>query len=463
MSSLLPPSHRPSLAAAQALLLLALAACGGGGDATGPAPAPAPANNVPTAALRAPASIAVGERVQLDGRESRDRDGDPLTYHWAFTSRPQGSRAGLSGVNAAVAAVVADVPGRYVVTLIVGDGKALSTPVSMTLSASEGNAAPMADAGPDQQVVTGLRVRLDGTASVDPNGDPLSYAWVLASRPAGSAAALQGADTATPGFMADVAGDYVALLTVGDGRLQSEPARVTVRVDAPALAVVATPSQADFGTVPVGMSSVRIFTLRNTGNGPLSFKAGHPATDGGVWSLGARSCTGVLAPAASCTVAVVFTPRSAQAYTGTVAFLFDELEAEGGGPRPQLAGSGSGEVSLGASASPALWDFGGVPVGTQAQRVFTLSNTGNRTLTFTAGYPATDGDVWSIGGRSCTGQLAAGASCTVTVTFAPTGERAYAGNVYFYFNELQVGQGNPIAGVTGTGHPPRPGGAEAAR
>ncbi|MFZ1862999.1 MAG: PKD domain-containing protein [Polyangiales bacterium] len=79
-----------------------------------------------------------------------------------------------------------------------------------------GNNAPSADAGLDQAVtVIGTVVHLDGSASYDLDGDPISYSWTL-SGPAGSSATLQGATTATPSFVPDVYGDFVATLVVTD-------------------------------------------------------------------------------------------------------------------------------------------------------------------------------------------------------------------------------------------------------
>jgi hypothetical protein len=69
------------------------------------------------------------------------------------------------------------------------------------------NTAPVADAGPDQNVATGAIVTLDGSASSDANGDTLSYTWTL-SAPAGSASVLSGDATASPSFTADVGGDF---------------------------------------------------------------------------------------------------------------------------------------------------------------------------------------------------------------------------------------------------------------
>jgi hypothetical protein len=56
--------------------------------------------------------------------------------------------------------------------------------------AGASNTAPVANAGPDQNVTTGTSVTLDGSASTDPNGDLLGHSWLLMSKPSGSAATL---------------------------------------------------------------------------------------------------------------------------------------------------------------------------------------------------------------------------------------------------------------------------------
>ncbi|MFZ5875273.1 MAG: CARDB domain-containing protein, partial [Nitrospirota bacterium] len=48
------------------------------------------------------------------------------------------------------------------------------------------NTAPVANAGPDQAGYAGQSIALDGTASSDPNGDPLTFVWRVVSVPAGS-------------------------------------------------------------------------------------------------------------------------------------------------------------------------------------------------------------------------------------------------------------------------------------
>jgi hypothetical protein len=92
----------------------------------------------------------------------------------------------------------------------------------------QGNAPPTASAGPDQTVTAGATVQLDGSGSRDPDGDPLAFAWSFVTRPAGSGAALSGAATAVPTFVADVAGAYEVRLVVDDGKVASAPDTVRI-------------------------------------------------------------------------------------------------------------------------------------------------------------------------------------------------------------------------------------------
>jgi hypothetical protein len=83
------------------------------------------------------------------------------------------------------------------------------------------NRPPAADAGEDRTVAVGELVTLDGSASSDPDGDALSFSWELETVPVGSTALLRDAGTPAPSFSPDVAGSYVATLTVSDGELEA--------------------------------------------------------------------------------------------------------------------------------------------------------------------------------------------------------------------------------------------------
>ena len=134
-------------------------------------------------------------------------------------SCPAGSAAVLSDPAAVSAAFVVDLPGSYVVQLVVSDGALASEPDTVTITTA--NSAPVARAGDDATGAVGDRIVLDGSASSDVDGDLLTYRWSFVSRPAGSAAVLDGETTVAPAFTLGAFGEYVVQLIVNDGAADS--------------------------------------------------------------------------------------------------------------------------------------------------------------------------------------------------------------------------------------------------
>ena len=164
----------------------------------------------------------------MDGSASTDANGDTLTYKWALLAKPIGSSATLSSTTSAKPTFTADLTGVYVASLVVNDGKVDSAVVTATVNAAQANVAPVANAGPFQNVVAGQLVNLDGTASSDANLDLLTYKWILISKPVGSSAGLSLSTSSRPTFTADLVGTYVFSLQVNDGKLNSEVSYVSI-------------------------------------------------------------------------------------------------------------------------------------------------------------------------------------------------------------------------------------------
>jgi outer membrane protein assembly factor BamB len=88
----------------------------------------------------------IGSTVQLDGSHSYDDNGDPLTYQWAFVSKPTESNATLEGATTAKPSFVADVHGTYTISLVMADPWIASEPSQVVVSFS--NVIPVANADP---------------------------------------------------------------------------------------------------------------------------------------------------------------------------------------------------------------------------------------------------------------------------------------------------------------------------
>lgn len=92
-----------------------------------------------------------------------------------------------------------------------------------------------ANAGADQTVQVGQLVTLDGSASRDQQGSPLTYQWAIIRKPATSInATLTAPTTAKPTFTPDEVGEYELKLTVSNGKdTQSDNVVITTSVAQP--------------------------------------------------------------------------------------------------------------------------------------------------------------------------------------------------------------------------------------
>lgn len=234
-------------------LFLLVAACsqGNSGPDAGPVDPSADArpradagNGAPIAVISAPAAASPGTLVDVYGTNSYDPDGDPLTYAWRMEV-PFGSTAVLADADTIAPSFTPELEGTYRVFLTVNDGLVDSVP--RLAEVVVGNMPPTAViAGPSTAGV-GAVVTLDGSASADPEGEPLSYAWSLAP-PGTSAAVLSGDDTVGPTFSPDLPGVYVVTLTTSDGSLQSMPSQLQINVvNDPPVVDAGADQVADFG------------------------------------------------------------------------------------------------------------------------------------------------------------------------------------------------------------------------
>jgi hypothetical protein len=187
-------------------------------------------NAAPVANAGPNQSVLTGSLVVLDGTKSVDANNNVLNFKWVITSKPSGSAATFYSITMARPFFTADLPGLYVASLIVNNGKLDSNPAEVKIVSSLENAAPVANAGTDQTVLIGSVVRLDGTKSTDANNDPLNVYWVFIDKPKGSSAILSSSTNAQPSFSPDIVGSYVLSLVVNDGKINSDPSTTRVTV-----------------------------------------------------------------------------------------------------------------------------------------------------------------------------------------------------------------------------------------
>jgi hypothetical protein len=174
-----------------------------------------------------------------------------------------------------------------------------------------------------------------------------------------------------------------------------------------------SPSSLTFGSQLIGTTSAaQTITLSNTGDLLLNITsiaaaAPFPQTN---------NCAASLAPGASCTINVTFTPTASGTISGTITI---SVGAPAINQIVQISGTGVAPVI---GISPAALSFGTVILGTSASENLTVSNTGDADLSI---YSIT-APVSFAQTNNCGSSLAPGASCTIDVTFTPSAVQQYS-------------------------------------
>jgi hypothetical protein len=187
---------------------------------------PGVANQIPVANAGPDQSVNEGAAVSLDGSASSDPDGNPLTYLW---TAPAGiTLSSTTDAQPTFTAPEVSADTQFNFSLVVNDGTSNSIADEVVITVKQVNKIPIANAGPDQWVNEKVQVTLDGSASTDPDGNPLTYKWTA---PAGIA--LSSETVAKPTFIApEVSSDteYTFSLVVNDGFSDSPADQVVVKV-----------------------------------------------------------------------------------------------------------------------------------------------------------------------------------------------------------------------------------------
>jgi subtilisin family serine protease/PKD repeat protein len=183
--------------------------------------------NLPPIANAGPdQTVNEGVLVTLDGSGSSDPDNDALTYQWTASVGITLNDATAQKPTFTAPEVTTDT--HYIFTLVVNDGKASSVADHVIVTIKNVNKPPVANAGFDQTVNEGVLVTLDGSSSLDPDVDALTYQWT-----APADITLNDATSQKPTFTATEVTtdtDYTFTLVVNDGKASSVADHVIVTI-----------------------------------------------------------------------------------------------------------------------------------------------------------------------------------------------------------------------------------------
>ena len=191
--------------------------------------------------------------------------------------------------------------------------------------------------------------------------------------------------------------------------------------------------------VPLGTtSSARTITVLSSGTGPL--QVSNVVTSAPFSQT--NNCGSLMASAASCTIQVSFAPTVVGAASGRVT-----ITDNAGTQTVTLSGSGSAPVTF----SPTSLSFGNVVQTTNSTRTLTLTNRLNTTLTVSSVAVSGVSGPFAVASNTCGTSVAAGASCTVGVTFSPAAVGSAVGTLTF--NDSAITSPQTVS-LSGTGSAP---------
>jgi hypothetical protein len=307
-----------------------------------------------------------------------------------------------------------------------GDGRLdLAAPASLLLqtplaslsstSLNFGNELVGATSAPNQVTLSnpsGLALTISSVAVTGTNAADFSQ-----TNTCGTGLAVGASCTITVTFKPTQTGPRTASVNITDnaaGSLQTIGLSGTGLVSGPN--ATPSPSSLTFATQLVGTSSsAQLVALTNYGKMALGIAS---IAASGDFSQ-TNTCGSSLAAEASCAISLIFKPTQRGTRTGTLSIT----DNAAGSPQT-VSLTGTGTV---VEFNPASLRFGSVKRGDSKALTTTLSNTGNTalsissiTITGSATFPQTN---------TCGASVAAGASCTITATFRPTGIGSFSGDV----------------------------------
>jgi cardiolipin synthase len=233
----------------------------------------------------------------------------------------------------------------------------------------------------------------------------------------------------------------------------STPATAPVTTaPAPALNVSPSTTLAFPSTTISQTSATQTFTFTNTGTSTLTL--GSYTQTGATTAFlqtSASTCASTtvsLAPGANCTLVFSFMPQA-------VGFVTETITATDNTSSPSLTliltGTGATATVPQATLSGTGLTFNGTSTGsTSAAQTLTLSNGGNGTLTIPSIAPSGINAGVFTESDNCAGSVAAGASCTISITFSPTAaSTTYTATLVVTDNAGNIAASTQIASLTG--------------
>jgi hypothetical protein len=299
-------------------------------------------------------------------------------------------------------------------------GSGIQPAVSLSASSLDFGNQVVGTTSPNQSVV----VTNSGTDTLNIGAATIGAPFAIVTDACSSQAVAPGSScTIQVDFAPTATGPFTGALSIPDDAPGS-PHSVALSGTGTNPHATATPGSIAFGDVRVGTTASQTATLTNDGS--TTIHVGQTTLSGeAIFSLSANICAGAtLAAGAACTVQVNFAPLANSGPYQLATLIFNDDAAN----TPQTVALSGHAVQPGVSLSTSTLAFGNQLVGTtSASQSVVVTNSGSATLNIGTAAAAAPFTIVTDGCSSTA--VAAGATCTIQVAFAPTAPGAASGTL----------------------------------
>jgi hypothetical protein len=346
---------------------------------------------------------------------------------WMTLSAASGTTSSTIQVGAKTSGLAA---GNYTGHVIVSAAGVTNSPMSVTVTLAV-TAAPQTNSLTVSPSAVSFSQQLGGAAPAgqylaigeNPTGAvPFTITgdqpWMVLSFTSGTTPASIQVSTNTTVTNGMAAGNYSGHVIVSAAGMTNSPVSIPVTfainsgTQTGALSV--SPSSVAFGNINLLNNNTKTVTLTNSGTGSVTISS--MAVVGAGLSVNGIATPMTLTAGQTTVLSVVFAPTVVGAVNGTISVVSNAtnsssvITATGAGVQPSL------------TASPSTLNFGSLVTGSSASQTITIFNTGSAAATISQA--VISGTGYTMNGLALPMTLAAGASTSLSVQFAP----AVAGN-----------------------------------
>jgi hypothetical protein len=335
-------------------------------------------------------------------------------------SLPPGAASSLASCNISIQLFSADI-GPYSGNISItsnASASPISVPVFATVVAPPFTASPTSLDFGYQKIGTSTTQQITFT-SVSSQPDPIAYILLSGGFTYSTSCRGQLVSTCTVDvtFTPTATGVSTGSIKLADENGFSASVSLTGQGVQTGPLASTSPSAVAFGNQTIGTTgAIQTVTLSNTGDAPLEIQS--ISASGGFSST--NNCGPSIAPGASCALMVAFAPTTVGSQTGAVSI------ADNASNSPQaiaLSGTGTAVPVAQLSITPSSLTFNSLVGTASGPQIVTVANVGGaaaqiQSVTASDGFSALS---------ACSGTIIPGSSCTIDVSFTPSGTSSQTG------------------------------------